>query len=241
MFDGTIVMAGAVSNGAAIRAAEILGADLAYLGTRFIATREAAAPDAYKAMLVEGGVTDVIYTDGVNGLPASWLKASMRIDRPRSRQSAHARGPRHRSSARGQDAVARHLERRPGHRPDRRHADRRRTRPPAAGGICRRLRDARHGAAARAALRKRKPPMRERITRDDAGGLCTLTLDRPEKLNALDTPPSRSSTRISPRWSRRPTGSAASCCAARDAASAPAPTSNAMGKRAGRRPRSSPA
>src|SRR5208282_1233491 len=59
MFDGTIVLAGAVSNGAVIRAAEIMGADLAYLGTRFIATRESAAPDAYKAMLVAGGVTDV--------------------------------------------------------------------------------------------------------------------------------------------------------------------------------------
>ena len=78
MFDGTVVMAGAVANGAAIRATEILGADLAYMGTRFIATKEAAAPDAYKAMLVEGGVTDVIYTRGVNGLPASWLKASLR-------------------------------------------------------------------------------------------------------------------------------------------------------------------
>ncbi|MFT3964781.1 MAG: nitronate monooxygenase [Sphingobium sp.] len=78
MFGGTVVMAGAVSSGAVIRAAEILGADLAYMGTRFIATREAAAPDAYKAMLVEGGVTDVLYTRGVNGLPASWLKASLR-------------------------------------------------------------------------------------------------------------------------------------------------------------------
>lgn len=78
MFAGTVVMAGAVSTGAAIRAAELLGADLAYLGTRFIATKEASAPDAYKAMLVEGGVTEVIYTKGVNGLPASWLKASLR-------------------------------------------------------------------------------------------------------------------------------------------------------------------
>lgn len=78
MFDGMIVMAGAVSTGAVIRAAEVLGADLAYLGTRMIATRESAAPEAYKAMLVEGGVTDVIYTRGVNGLPASWLKASLR-------------------------------------------------------------------------------------------------------------------------------------------------------------------
>lgn len=78
MFDGMIVMAGAISTGSAIRAAEALGADLAYLGTRMIATRESAAPDAYKAMLVEGGVTDVIYTRGVNGMPASWLKASLR-------------------------------------------------------------------------------------------------------------------------------------------------------------------
>jgi nitronate monooxygenase len=78
MFGGTIVMAGAVSTGGAIRAAEVLGADLAYIGTRFIASRESAAPDAYKAMLVAGGVPDVIYTRGVNGLPASWLKASLR-------------------------------------------------------------------------------------------------------------------------------------------------------------------
>jgi nitronate monooxygenase len=78
MFDGTLVMAGAVSTGAVIRAAEILGADLAYMGTRFIATREAAVPEAYKRMLVEGGAADVIYTKGVNGLPASWLKASLR-------------------------------------------------------------------------------------------------------------------------------------------------------------------
>ena len=78
MFDGTVVMAGAVTTGAAIRAAEVLGADLAYLGTRFIATRESGAPDAYKAMLVDGGIDDVIYTRGVNGLPASWLKASLR-------------------------------------------------------------------------------------------------------------------------------------------------------------------
>src|SRR3546814_8725203 len=48
MFDGTIVLAGAVSTGAVIRAAEILGADLAYIGTRFIATQEAMAPEDYK-------------------------------------------------------------------------------------------------------------------------------------------------------------------------------------------------
>jgi nitronate monooxygenase len=78
MFGGTVVMAGAVTTGASIRAAEILGADLAYMGTRFIATREAAAPEAYKAMILEGTAADVIYTNGVNGLPAMWLKASIR-------------------------------------------------------------------------------------------------------------------------------------------------------------------
>ena len=78
MFAGTVVMAGAISTGGAIRAAEVLGADLAYLGTRMIATRESAAPEQYKAMLIAGGVTDVIYTKGVNGMPASWLKASLR-------------------------------------------------------------------------------------------------------------------------------------------------------------------
>lgn len=78
MFDGTVVMAGAISTGGAIRAAEVLGADLAYIGTRMIATRESAAPDTYKQMLVDGGVTDVTYTRGVNGMPASWLKASLR-------------------------------------------------------------------------------------------------------------------------------------------------------------------
>jgi nitronate monooxygenase len=78
MFDGIVVLAGAVSNGAAIRAAEILGADLSYLGTRFIATSESAAPEAYKSMLLAGTSSDVLYTNAINGLPASWLKASLR-------------------------------------------------------------------------------------------------------------------------------------------------------------------
>jgi nitronate monooxygenase len=78
MFEGTLVMAGAVSTGAAVRAAEVLGADLAYVGTRFIATQEAGAPDLYKQMIVDAGVDDVTYTAGVNGMAASWLKASLR-------------------------------------------------------------------------------------------------------------------------------------------------------------------
>jgi nitronate monooxygenase len=78
MYDGIIVMAGAVSTGAVIRAAEVLGADLAYLGTRFIATRESDAPDEYKALLVSETSAGLIYTGGVAGVPANWLVESIR-------------------------------------------------------------------------------------------------------------------------------------------------------------------
>jgi nitronate monooxygenase len=78
MFDGVIVMAGAVSTGAGIRAAELLGADLAYLGTRFIASKEALAPDEYKALLVSESPADLIYSPFANGVPAMWMKESIR-------------------------------------------------------------------------------------------------------------------------------------------------------------------
>lgn len=78
IFNGTIVLAGSVSTGRAIRAAEVLGADLAYLGTRFIATRESLAPEPYKQMLVADGPDDLIYTPAVTGVPANFLKNSLR-------------------------------------------------------------------------------------------------------------------------------------------------------------------
>jgi len=78
-FDGTLIMAGAVSTGAAIRAAEILGADLAYLGTRFIATEESGAHEAYKALLVSQRSTDLMYTPKISGVAANWLAESMRM------------------------------------------------------------------------------------------------------------------------------------------------------------------
>jgi len=78
MFDGTIIMAGAVTTGGAVRAAEVLGADLAYLGTRFIATRESDAPDEYKELLVSQTSTDLMYTGKISGVPANWLVESMR-------------------------------------------------------------------------------------------------------------------------------------------------------------------
>ncbi|BBZ70656.1 MULTISPECIES: NAD(P)H-dependent flavin oxidoreductase [Mycobacterium] len=77
MFDGVIVMAGAVSNGAVIRAAEILGADLSYLGTRFIATRESMAADEYKAMILRASSTDLLYTPDIAGVGANWMTESM--------------------------------------------------------------------------------------------------------------------------------------------------------------------
>ncbi len=77
MWDGPIVFAGSVSTGAGIRAAEVLGADLVYLGTRFIATRESRAPDEYKAMLVRHGSDDLDYTPRITGVSANWLRPSL--------------------------------------------------------------------------------------------------------------------------------------------------------------------
>jgi len=78
VYDGTIVMAGAVSTGAVIRAAEVLGADLAYLGTRFIATRESDAPEEYKQLLVSQTSADLVYTGDIAGVPANWIVESIR-------------------------------------------------------------------------------------------------------------------------------------------------------------------
>jgi nitronate monooxygenase len=78
MFDGTIICAGSVTNGAAIRAAQVLGADLAYLGTRFIATQESMADPAYKQMLVDGTSADLLYTPDIVGVSGNWLVESIR-------------------------------------------------------------------------------------------------------------------------------------------------------------------
>lgn len=77
IFAGTLLMAGSISTGAAIRAAEILGADLAYMGTRFIATREAATDPDYARMLVENRSEDLMFTPKIAGVAANWLVPSM--------------------------------------------------------------------------------------------------------------------------------------------------------------------
>ena len=72
-YDGTIVLAGGVSDGAGVLAAEVLGADLVYLGTRFIATEESLAATDYKAALVAATLDDVSTTTQVSGLAANVL------------------------------------------------------------------------------------------------------------------------------------------------------------------------
>ena len=76
-FDGTVILSGCISDGASIRAAEALGADMAYLGTRFIATEEANASDGYKSMLIEADARDIVYTPAISGLPANFMRQSL--------------------------------------------------------------------------------------------------------------------------------------------------------------------
>ncbi|MFS8035642.1 NAD(P)H-dependent flavin oxidoreductase [Xanthobacter sp. AM11] len=77
VFAGTLVLSGAMSTGAHIAAAQVMGADLAYLGTRFIATRESLAPPEFKDMLVASSADDVVYTDAISGVNANFLRPSM--------------------------------------------------------------------------------------------------------------------------------------------------------------------
>jgi len=76
-FDGTIILAGGLTTGADVAAAVVAGADLAYMGTRFIAAEEANASPDYHAMLIEGGAADVHVTSAMSGTPASFLKTSL--------------------------------------------------------------------------------------------------------------------------------------------------------------------
>lgn len=77
IFGGTIILSGAMSTGAHVAAARLIGADLAYLGTRFIATRESLAPDAYKQMLLEARAADIVYTPAVSGVNANFMRQSI--------------------------------------------------------------------------------------------------------------------------------------------------------------------
>lgn len=77
-FDGLLVVGGAISDGWGVAGALAAGADAVYMGTRFIAVQESLAVPAYKQMLVEAQMDDLIVSDAITGTPASWLKPSLR-------------------------------------------------------------------------------------------------------------------------------------------------------------------
>jgi len=77
MFDGTIILSGSMSQGNDALAAQAIGADLAYIGTRFIATEEANAPAEYKEMIVDSKSADIIYTPLFTGIHGSYLRGSI--------------------------------------------------------------------------------------------------------------------------------------------------------------------
>jgi nitronate monooxygenase len=77
VFAGTIILAGAIGTGAHILAARAMGADLAYLGTRFIATRESLAAPAHKTMIVAGRAADIIHTPAISGVAGNFLRPSL--------------------------------------------------------------------------------------------------------------------------------------------------------------------
>jgi nitronate monooxygenase len=77
-WDGTIALSGSIANGRSILAVEAMGADLAYMGTRFIATKEANAPEAYKQALIEAaGGGEIVYTNLFTGVHGNYLRSSI--------------------------------------------------------------------------------------------------------------------------------------------------------------------
>ena len=76
-FDGPLILSGAIANGNSILAAQAMGADLAYIGSPFIATKEANAIDSYKQMIIECGAEDIIYSDYFTGVWGNYLKPSL--------------------------------------------------------------------------------------------------------------------------------------------------------------------
>ncbi|MDP9008702.1 MAG: nitronate monooxygenase family protein [Pseudomonadota bacterium] len=77
VYPGTIILSGAMSSGADVLAARALGADLAYLGTRFIAAEEGNAPSEYKQMLVDSAAEDIVYTSLFSGVSGNYLRGSV--------------------------------------------------------------------------------------------------------------------------------------------------------------------
>ncbi len=76
-FDGPVALSGSIANGAAILSAQAMGADLAYIGSAFIATKEANAPEAYKQMIVDSRGDDIVYSNLFTGVHGNYLRPSI--------------------------------------------------------------------------------------------------------------------------------------------------------------------
>jgi len=76
-YDGPVALSGCLSNGRQVRAAEVMGADYAYLGTRFLATREANASADQKQMMVDSAAADIVYTPFFTGIRGNYLRGSI--------------------------------------------------------------------------------------------------------------------------------------------------------------------
>ena len=76
-FDGPLILSGAIANGGSVLAAQAAGADLAYVGSPFIATEEANAPAAYKQAIVDSGAADIVYSDLFTGVHGNYLRSSI--------------------------------------------------------------------------------------------------------------------------------------------------------------------
>lgn len=77
IFDGTLVLGGALSTGAQVAAARMAGADMTYLGTRFMATQESMAPPALRSMLLDASAADIVYTPAISGVHGNFLRPSI--------------------------------------------------------------------------------------------------------------------------------------------------------------------
>ena len=106
-FKGTIILAGALGTGSDIAAAQMMGADYAYMGTRFVATEEAIVQDAYKQMIVDTTAADILYTPAISSIAANFLRPSIvaagldpdQLTAPQSVDLAHVTDPHNKSHA----------------------------------------------------------------------------------------------------------------------------------------------
>jgi nitronate monooxygenase len=76
-FDGLLILGGGISSGRGVRAAQVLGVDFAYMGTRFIASTESMAEPEYKQMVTDSTGADIVCSDALTGVRANWLRGSL--------------------------------------------------------------------------------------------------------------------------------------------------------------------